>query len=61
MDDIKVGIYGHKVIPLFHWTIFFSWGFRLSDMCRWTNAEFMIVSIYFIKSHFILKMYEFLI
>jgi hypothetical protein len=22
MDDIKAGIYGHKVIPLFHWMIF---------------------------------------
>ena len=22
MDDIKAGIYGHKVIPLFHWIIF---------------------------------------
>ena len=22
MDDIKAGIYGHNVIPLFHWMIF---------------------------------------
>jgi hypothetical protein len=59
MDDIKAGIYGHKVIPLFHWMIFLSWGFHLSDMRRWTNSEFMMVSIYFIKSHFTLKMYDF--
>jgi hypothetical protein len=58
MDDIKAGIYGHKVIPLFHWMIFLSCGFHLSDMRRWTNSEFMMVSIYFIKSHFTLKMYD---
>jgi hypothetical protein len=33
MDDIKAGIYGHKVIPLFHWMIFLvgdsAWADRL--------------------------------
>jgi len=28
-------------------------------MRRWTNSEFIMVSIYFIKSHFTLKMYDF--
>ena len=44
--------------PSSHWMIFLFGVLRLSDL-RSRYSEFMMVSIYLIKSHFTLKMYNF--